>query len=106
MTMTPTLLILLVACGSSSQTAVDGDTTTDGTTHDDSSTLPDGHRTVFVIPLENKSSSIIYNSAAAPYINNTLLAKYAHEARAFEQKRRVPDVADADFVAVERRNLE
>ena len=30
-------------------------------------------RTVFVIPMENESSSAIYSSANAPYINNTLL---------------------------------
>jgi hypothetical protein len=71
------LLLALVACGSNGGTT-DGNTTGDGTN-------PDGHhdgtvtsgRTVFVIVMENESSSAIYNSGAAPYINNTITPESA-----------------------------
>ncbi|CAN5907598.1 N/A [soil metagenome] len=73
--------LLLVACSSSSSggspDAAAPDDTGDAAAADvaQSPTIT----TVFVIPLENKSSSQIYGDTTdAPYINNTLLARGAH----------------------------
>jgi hypothetical protein len=66
------LLLLLVACGSNGATTDgnSGDDGPNGDAHKDGS-VP-GARTVFVIVMENESSSAIYNSASAPYINTTI----------------------------------
>jgi phosphatidylinositol-3-phosphatase len=78
------LLVVATACGSSSNPGgVDGsggggndgsgsgnpgrDGGTDGTTQSVT-------RTIFIVPMENESSSVIYgNTTYAPYINNTLI---------------------------------
>ena len=78
--------LLVVACTSNNSAATDapgggpqGDApNSDGTPNSDApgnttDAPAAGARTVFVIPMENESSSAIYASANAPYINNTLL---------------------------------
>jgi hypothetical protein len=83
-------LMFATACGSSSGNNPGGDAhgTGDGP-HMDGHAMTDtprgdgasgAHRTIFVIPMENESSSAIYGDTTnAPYINNTLmpLAAYA-----------------------------
>ncbi len=69
------LLILLAACGGSDSgdsvdapgtPGADADTTTDASPFD----APAGALTVFVIPMENKATAVIYgNETDAPYIN-------------------------------------
>jgi hypothetical protein len=85
------LLALLVACGSSPTTGQnpDGNTPTgDGNSPQidappnmpmiDAPVVVGGQRTIFVIPLENKSDAMIFgNTTDAPYING-LLATSAH----------------------------
>jgi len=73
------VLALFSACGSSSN-----NNTTDGNPNGGDGAMGSGMhdamgsgnphpgRSVFVIVMENESSSAIYNSAAAPYINNTI----------------------------------
>ena len=53
----------------------DGITRTDGATGDG---VHASGRTVFVIPMENESSSAIYANTNAPYINNTLMPEAAY----------------------------
>jgi hypothetical protein len=66
------LLMFLVACGSNGGMPSDGNTGdgTNGDGHKDGNVS--SARTVFVIVMENESSSAIYNSASAPYINTTI----------------------------------
>ena len=77
------MALALVACGSSpNNNATDGNPNGDGNgsgVHDAGrdGTVVAG-RTVFVIVMENESSSAIYNSAAAPYINNTIKPESAY----------------------------
>jgi hypothetical protein len=74
------LLLTMAACSSTNHgTNVDGNTG-DGM-HLDGAQGDGTHangRTIFVIPMENESSSAIYGSANAPYINNTLLPLSAY----------------------------
>jgi hypothetical protein len=89
----------IVACGDNASSSDDGGNPSEGGTTDggvgsdggvDSSGM-DGSQSesgtdasaskkvVFVIPLENKSSAMIYgNTQSAPYINGTLIPAYAH----------------------------
>ncbi|HET9990548.1 MAG TPA: alkaline phosphatase family protein [Kofleriaceae bacterium] len=75
--------LALVACGSNPSNTTDGNSNGDGANgsgaHD---AARDGvvasGRTVFVIVMENESSSAIYNSGAAPYINNTIKGESAY----------------------------
>jgi hypothetical protein len=85
-------LLLIAACGSSNskksgadapgsgdanQMHMDGTTMTDATLNGDATTGV--HHTVFVIPMENESSSVIYgDGSGAPYINNTLMPAAAY----------------------------
>jgi hypothetical protein len=79
------LAVGLTACGSPSNgTSADaspggGDSShhLDGTSSSDGTMNTTG-RTVFVIPMENESSSAIYGNAGAPYINNTLMPLSAY----------------------------
>lgn len=67
------LLLFLVACGSNGGTIDGNNGGDDGPSgdgkHDGSVAAT---KTVFVVVMENESSSAIYGSAAAPYINNTI----------------------------------
>jgi hypothetical protein len=45
---------------------------------------------VFVIALENHSSAAIYGSASAPYINGTLLSRYARAAKFVDELSNLP----------------
>ena len=78
------LALGLTACGSSSNGAsVDAASGGDGGHQPDGAANADGRtgtsgRTVFVIPMENESSSAIYNNAGAPYINNMLMPVAAY----------------------------
>ena len=74
--------LVAIGCSSSNPASPDGSVPGDArhvdAAIDVDASPPDGSvatgaRTVFVIPMENESSSAIYNSANAPYINNTLL---------------------------------
>lgn len=73
------LALFLVACSSSPGVTTDGSILDGVDARRDSPSAPTTARTIFIIPMENKSSSVIYGSASAPYINNTLmpLAAYA-----------------------------
>lgn len=75
----------LAACGSSPSTGtpVDGSLAGDSGGSNGSNGPHDAppssaHRTIFVIPMENESSSSIYANTNAPYINNTLMPEAAY----------------------------
>ena len=71
--------LVVSACSSSNSATPDGPPGGGDGPHNGVDAAPGGDgsvpagRTVFVIPMENESSSAIYNSANAPYINGTLL---------------------------------
>src|SRR5689334_21981509 len=72
-------VVLATGCGSDGASDVDangggGDTNGSGTDAQSDTTTSSGARTIFVIPMENESSSAIYgNMTNAPYINMTLI---------------------------------
>jgi hypothetical protein len=75
--------LALIGCGSSPTTPTDGNTNGgDGDTgsgfHDAAPDGPRSDRTIFVIVMENESSSAIYGSSAAPYINTTIKPEAAY----------------------------
>ena len=70
-------LVLIAACGSSSSPNTGGadaplTSGSDAAVHRDG-TVSGGTKTIFVIPMENESSSAIYGNVNAPYINTTLI---------------------------------